>query len=76
MRRPRRSRRDSGGERGGGGGGFSRSEKLFLVTFGVLCLQRPPTSTERAAAEKFLAQCGKTAFCSAQLNSNALILVE
>jgi hypothetical protein len=49
---------------------------LFLVTFGVLCLQRPPTSTERAAAEKFLAQCGKTAFCSAQLNSNALILVE
>ena len=41
-----------------------------------LALQRPPTATERAAAEKLLAQHGKTAFCSALLNSNALIFVE
>lgn len=41
-----------------------------------LDLHRPPTATERAAAEKLLAQHGKTAFCSALLNSNALIFVE
>jgi len=39
-------------------------------------LQRPPTSTERAAAEKLIAQHGKPAFCRALLNSNALIFVE
>ena len=41
-----------------------------------LARQRPPTATERAAAEKLLAQHDKTAFCHALLNSNALILVE
>ena len=39
-------------------------------------LQRQPTSTERAAAEKLIAQHGKPAFCRALLNSNALIFVE
>jgi hypothetical protein len=39
-------------------------------------LQRQPTSTERAAAEKLIAQYGKPAFCRALLNSNALIFVE
>ncbi len=41
-----------------------------------IALQRPPTATERAAAEKLLAQHGKPAFCRALLNSNALIFVE
>jgi hypothetical protein len=41
-----------------------------------LALQRPPTAAERAAAEKRLAQHGKTAFCRALLNSNALIPAE
>jgi hypothetical protein len=41
-----------------------------------LPLQRPPTAAERAAAEKRLAQHGKTAYCRALLNSNALILAE
>ena len=41
-----------------------------------LALQRPPTATERAAAEKLLARYGKPAFCRALLNSNALIFVE
>ena len=41
-----------------------------------LALQRPPTATERAAAEKLLARHGKPAFCRALLNSNALIFVE
>ena len=41
-----------------------------------LALQRQPTSTERAAAEKLIAQHGKPAFCRALLNSNALIFVE
>ncbi len=41
-----------------------------------LALQRPLTATERAAAEKLLAQHDKTAFCRALLISNALILVE
>jgi hypothetical protein len=39
-------------------------------------LQRQPTATERSAAEKLIAQHGKTAFCRALLNSNALIFVE
>ena len=39
-------------------------------------LQRQPTATERAAAEKLIAQHGKPAFCRALLNSNALIFVE
>jgi len=39
-------------------------------------LQRQPTATERAAAEKLIAQYGKPAFCRALLNSNALIFVE
>ena len=39
-------------------------------------LQRQPTSTERAAAEKLIAQHGKPAFCRALLNSNALIFIE
>ena len=39
-------------------------------------LQRPPTATERAAAEKLLAQHGKPAFCRALLNSNALIFIK
>ena len=39
-------------------------------------LQRPPSATERAAAEKLIAQHGKPAFCRALLNSNALIYVE
>jgi hypothetical protein len=39
-------------------------------------LQRPPSATERAAAEKLVAQHGKPAFCRALLNSNALIFVE
>lgn len=41
-----------------------------------LALQRPPTATERAAAEKLLARHGKPAFCRALLNSNALIFIE
>ncbi len=41
-----------------------------------IALQRPPTATERAAAEKLLAQHGKPAFCRALLNSNALIFIE
>jgi hypothetical protein len=41
-----------------------------------LALQRPPTATERAAAEKLLAQHGKSAFCRALLNSNALLFLE
>ncbi|NBV52125.1 MAG: DUF1553 domain-containing protein [Verrucomicrobia bacterium] len=39
-------------------------------------LQRQPTSTERAAAEKLIAKHGKPAFCRALLNSNALIFIE
>ena len=39
-------------------------------------LQRQPSATERAAAEKLIAQHGKPAFCRALLNSNALIFVE
>ena len=39
-------------------------------------LQRPPTATERAAAEKLIAKHGKPAFCRALLNSNALIFLE
>jgi len=39
-------------------------------------LQRQPTAIERSAAEKLIAQHGKTAFCRALLNSNALIFVE
>ncbi len=39
-------------------------------------LQRQPTATERAAAEKLIAQHGKPAFCRALLNSNALIFLE
>ncbi|MEY5006566.1 MAG: hypothetical protein RI969_1654 [Verrucomicrobiota bacterium] len=41
-----------------------------------LALQRPPTATERVAAAKLLARYGKTAFCRALLNSNALIFIE
>jgi hypothetical protein len=41
-----------------------------------IALQRPPTATERTAAEKLLAQHGKPAFCRALLNSSALIFVE
>ena len=41
-----------------------------------IALQRQPTTTERSAAEKLIAQHGKTAFCRALLNSNALIFVE
>ena len=39
-------------------------------------LQRQPSATERAAAEKLIAQHGKPAFCRALLNSNALIFIE
>ena len=39
-------------------------------------LQRPPSSNERAAADKLIAKHGKPAFCRALLNSNALIFVE
>lgn len=39
-------------------------------------LQRPPTATERTAAEKLVALHGKPAFCRALLNSNALIFIE
>jgi hypothetical protein len=41
-----------------------------------IALQRQPTTTERSAAEKLIAQHGKSAFCRALLNSNALIFVE
>ena len=41
-----------------------------------IALQRQPTAIERSAAEKLIAQHGKTAFCRALLNSNALIFVE
>ena len=39
-------------------------------------LQRQPTAVERRAAERLVAQFGKTAFCRALLNSNALIFLE
>jgi hypothetical protein len=41
-----------------------------------LALQRQPTSAERAAGEKLIANYGKTAFCRALLNTNELIFIE
>ena len=41
-----------------------------------IALQRRPTATERTAAEKLIAQHGKTAFCRALLNANELIFIE
>ncbi|TSA32786.1 MAG: DUF1553 domain-containing protein [Opitutales bacterium] len=39
-------------------------------------LQRQPTASERAAAEKLIAKYGKSAFCRALLNANELIFIE
>jgi hypothetical protein len=41
-----------------------------------IALQRQPTTTERSAAEKLIAQHGKTAFCRALLNANEVIFIE
>jgi len=41
-----------------------------------IALQRQPTATERSAAEKLIAQHGKTAFCRALLNANEVIFIE
>jgi len=41
-----------------------------------LAFLRPPTTKERAAAEKLLAAHGRDAFCRALLNANELIYLE
>jgi hypothetical protein len=48
----------------------------FVVQAYALAFQRPPTATERAAAENLISAYGREALCRALLNSNELIYLD